>query len=83
MTGLTGFMLLYRISVPFNKIRGVLFFTLLTLFLIGITFMRKLFSLVILTPKLLIIVSILFLIAILVFNFFTKLFYIISKKIRW
>ncbi len=83
MTGLTGFMLLYRISVPFNKVRGILFVFLITLFFIGVTFMRGIFSLVILTPKLLFIIGLLFLLAVFVFNCFTKLFYTIAKKIRW
>ncbi len=83
MTGITGFMLLYRISVPFNKIRGALFFTLILIFFVGIVFMREIFSLVILTPKLIIILGGLFLISIMVFNFFTELFYRVARRIRW
>ena len=83
MTGLTGFMLLYRISVPFNKIRRILFLTLALMFFVGITFLRELFSLVILTPRLLLLLFVLFIISILVFNFLTKIFYKVSKKIRW
>ena len=82
LTGLTGFMLLYRISVPFNKLRRCLFVFLFILFMIGIVFFRGLFSLTILTPKLLILVVALFMIAITLFNVFTDLFYKVSKKIK-
>ena len=83
MTGFTGFMLLYRISVPFNTLRRWLFFSLLLFFIFEIIFMRRFFSLVILTPKLILIICGILFLAILVFNFFTRLFYSISKKIRW
>lgn len=83
MTALTGFMLLYRISVPFNRLRRVLFGSLFLLFIFEILFMRRFFSLVILTPKLIFIISGLFLVAVMVFNFFTGLFYRIAKRIRW
>ena len=83
LTGFTGFMLLYRISVPFNKLRRWLFVFLFILFMIGIIFFRDLFSLTILTPKLLVLVVALFMIAIVFFNLFTELFYKVSKKIKF
>lgn len=83
LTGLTGFILLYRISVPFNAIRRCLFVFLLVLFSIGAIFFRELFSLTILTPKLLILTVALFMIAITLFNIFTDLFYKISKKVKF
>lgn len=83
MNGLTGFMLLYNISVPFNTLRRILFLTLLLMFVIGIVFLRKIFSLVILTPNLLILTAGLFAIAVILFNFFTKLFNKVSKNINW
>ncbi len=83
MTAITGFMLLYRISVPFNKLRRILFISLFFIFAFEVIFMREFFSLVILTPKLFLIISVLLLIAVLLFNFFTALFYNITKRIRW
>ena len=83
LTGLTGFMLLYRISVPFNALRRCLFGFLITLFTLEVIFLRNLFSLTILTPKLLILTIALFLIAITLFNIFTDLFYKVSKKIKF
>lgn len=80
LTGLTGFMLLYRISVPFNTLRRCLFIFLATLFTVEAVFLRKLFSLTLLTPKLLLLSIALFMIAISLFNIFTDLFYKISKK---
>ena len=82
LTGLTGFMLLYRICVPFNKLRRCLFGFLVILFSIGVVFFRELFSLTLLTPKLLILTLALFMIAITLFNIFTDLFYKVSKKIK-
>ncbi len=83
MNGLTGFMLLYKISVPFNTLRRILFVTLAVMFVFGVVILRKIFSLVILTPFLLILIAGLFAIAAIMFNFFTKLFYKISKNINW
>ena len=82
LTGLTGFMLLYRISLPFNALRRCLFGFLIVLFSFGVIFLRELFSLTLLTPKLLILTLALFMIAITFFNIFTDLFYKISKKIK-
>ena len=70
LTGFTGFMLLYRISVPFNLLRRVLFVFLLTVFIVFIVGFRTLFSLVILTPDLLILLAILGIIAFMLFNIY-------------
>ena len=82
LTAFTGFMLIYRICVPFNNLRRTLFVVLIILFVVGITIFRRLFSIVILTPDLLIIAGILFVIAFLLFNFFTKLFELIVSKLK-
>ncbi len=82
LTGLTGFMLLYRISVPFNTLRRCLFVFLAILFTLGVVCFRNLFSLTVLTPKLLVLILALFMIAITLFNMFTDLFYKVSKKIK-
>ena len=83
MTALTGFMLLYKISVPFNRIRKILFITLLVLFICEIVFLRRLFSLVILTPFLIILIAGLLAIAGILFNFFYKMIRKISLKIKF
>ena len=70
LTGFTGFMLLYRISVPFNLLRRVLFVFLLTVFIVFIVGFRTLFSLVILTPDLLILLAVLGIIAFMLFNIY-------------
>ena len=83
LTGLTSFMLLYRISVPFNKLRRCLFGFLFVMFVFEIVFLRDLFSLTILNLKLLILIVALFITGIVLFNIFTDLFYKISKKIKF
>ncbi len=82
LTGFTGFMLLYRISVPFNNLRRILFVFLISLFVVGIVFLRDLFSLTILTPNLIILGLILLMIAITMFNLFTTLCDKLTKKIN-
>lgn len=82
LTALTGFMLLYRICVPFNVIRRLLFSFLVTLFTLEVIFLGDLFSLTPLTPKLLILTAALFMIAITLFNMFTDLFYKFCKKFK-
>ena len=76
-------MLLYRISVPFNKLRRCLFGFLFVMFVFEIVFLRDLFSLTILNLKLLILIVALFMTGIVLFNIFTDLFYKISKKIKF
>lgn len=81
MTGLIGFILIYRICVPFNKLRKILFISLICLFIVGIIFMRNIFSLVLINTKLLLLILSLFAIDLILFNFYTKIFYKISNKI--
>ena len=82
LTGFTGFMLLYRISVPFNNLRRILFVFLICLFVFGIVFLRDLFSLTILTPNLILLALILLMIAVMMFNVFTTLCDKLTKKIK-
>lgn len=82
MTGITGFMLLYRISVPFNHLRRILFVFLISVFVFGIVFLRELFSLVYITPRLVILIGILFVIAMVLFNMYTVLCNKLTKKIK-
>ena len=83
MTAIIGFMLLYRISVPFNRNRRILFYSLVSIFVFEIIFMREFFSLTVLTPMLILLVAGLFSISVMMFNFFTDLFYKLSEKIKW
>jgi len=46
MTAMTGFIMLFKVSAPFNALRGTLFFGLLTVFLLAFTFFGEFFSLV-------------------------------------
>ena len=44
-SGFCGFLLLFKISKPFNIIRKILFSTMTTLFILGVTLMKNVFSL--------------------------------------
>lgn len=83
LTALTGFMLLYKISVPFNTLRKCLFGGLILLFVFETTMLKGLFSLTFLPINLVIIAAILFMIAIMLFNMFSELFDKIAKKIKF
>lgn len=82
LTGFTGFMLLYKISVPFNTLRRILFITLIALFIFGVVVLRDLFSLTILTPHLIILAAILLMIAVMLFNMFSTLCDKLTKKMK-
>ena len=82
LTGFTGFMLLYRISVPFNNLRRILFVSLISIFVFAIVFLKDLFSLTVLTPNLVILALILLMIAVMMFNMFTTLCDKLTKKIK-
>ena len=82
MTGITGFMLLYRISVPFNHLRRILFIGLISIFSFGVIFLRNLFSLVFITPKLAFLIVTLFIIATVLFNVYTTLCDKITRNIK-
>ncbi len=83
LTAITGFMLLYRICVPFNAIRRCLFVFLIIMFIIETTYFKNFFSISFIDFKLLILIIILSLIAWMLFNLFTKVFYIFIKKINY
>lgn len=82
MTGITGFMLLYRISVPFNHLRRILFVGLISIFAFGVIVLRELFSLVYITPKLVVLTLILFVIASILFNAYTTLCDKFTRRIK-
>ncbi len=83
LTGCTGFMLLYRISVPFNTLRRILFASLIIIFGFGFVILRDLFSLVFLTPNLIILAGILLMIAFMMFNMYTTLCDKLTRKIKF
>lgn len=80
MTGIIGFMLLYRISVPFNMIRRFLFFSLIITFIIEIVFFREFYSLTIISPVMVMLIAALFSFSAFMFNYFTDFFYKLSSK---
>ncbi len=76
LTAITAFMILFHISMPFDKIRIALFVSMLTLMVIGVTCSRDivlfglhfdLFDFAYLTPKMLIILGVMTLIALGIF----------------
>ena len=80
LTAATAFMILFHISIPFNKIRVVLFVLMVTFMTVGLTCFRSftlfggtynVFDFALLTPKLLIILGVLILIALGLFLAFT------------
>lgn len=73
VTGATGFMLLFYISLPFNKLRTALFAFVVILFVSLVIGFRNFFSLVLLTPHIFILLIILIMIQVMVFNFLTKI----------
>ena len=75
LTGYIGFMLLYKLCLPFNLIRRILMITMVGSFIVGIVGLRTLFSLTIVTPYMLLIIGILIIIATNNFKLFTSLYY--------
>lgn len=78
LLGFAGFMLLFKICYPFNRLRGILFGTMIGMFLGGTIGLQSVFDLVMLTPYMFIVLGILFLIDIILFQLFT---HICEKKI--
>lgn len=68
MTAFTGFLLLYKISVPFNTIRKYLFIILITGFIIGIFTFENIFSLVPINKTILLFIIILIFTSIFIFK---------------
>ena len=73
LVAFTGFILLFKVCIPFNYIRGSLFGCLIGIFIGSVLGLHKLFELVMLTPMQFIIISILCVIDIIIFTFLTKL----------
>ena len=73
LLGFAGFMLLFKICCPFNRLRGILFGTLIGIFLGGTIGLQSVFDLVTLTPHMFIILGILFVADIILFQIFTHI----------
>ncbi len=69
----SGFLLLFKICYPFNYLRGILFGTLVGIFLGGAIGLNKLFEFVLLTPSMFLFVGILCLLDIPLFKTLTNL----------
>lgn len=69
----TGFLLLFKICYPFNYIRGILFGSLIGIFLGGVIGLHKLFEIVVLTPFMLLFVILLCLLDMPIFKGLTVL----------
>lgn len=73
MTGFTGFLLLLKICMPFNKIRIALLTFTITGFILGVVGFKNFFSLTILSPIMLLIMSVLVICSTIIFNVITTL----------
>ncbi|MDD6323432.1 MAG: HAD-IC family P-type ATPase [Bacilli bacterium] len=82
LTAITGFMLLYKISIPFNLLRKVLLNFLIALFCICVLFFKNFFSLSLINFKIIVLIIAFSVIAFTLFNLFTFLFYKISRKLN-
>jgi len=74
MVGIIGFMLIYKICLPFNKLRILLISTMIIFFTCGITILKDFFSLSALNLANLIIVLILSVISFILFKLFNFVF---------
>ena len=77
LTASVGFTNLYKVCLPFTKLRKYLFVTVVTLFLIQFIFFRKFFNIILLSFDLLLISIVLIFISIMIYQFLTK---IIEKR---
>lgn len=68
LTGLTGFILLYRICKPFNIIRIILLVTMISVFAFGILGFRNVFELTLITPYMGLLVLVLTIVSYILFN---------------
>ena len=71
MAGTVGFVLLYKLSLPFNLGRKILFGSMLTLFIISVIFFRNVFDIALLTPYFMILYVTLAILSIISFKYLT------------
>lgn len=83
LTGVTGFMLIYRICVPFNNLRRIMFGTLVCIFVFCILFLKDLFSITVLSFSSFILMIILIMIAAMMFNMYTSICNRLTDKIKF
>ena len=81
LTGMTGFILLYRLCKPFNTIRVILLVTMNLMFYGQVLWLRDMYSLSVLTPYILLVVGILTIISYIIFNLMMNLVdkYLLTK----
>lgn len=81
LTGLTGFILLYRLCKPLNIVRSILLISMVTIFFVGIIGLKSIFSISNITLYMIIIVFTLTFISYIVFNLMMNLVdkYVIPK----
>lgn len=75
-----GFMLLFKICYPFNKVRITLFISLIILFLFQTIILNKIFSISRLSLLPTIILALVLMLSVTLFNVFTKIFEYFIKK---
>lgn len=80
MTGFTGFLLLFRICMPLNRLRFSLILLLIIGFISSLIGFREFFSLTILNLRMFIFISILVFISIVIFNLMSNLVDKLIKK---
>ena len=80
LTGTTGFVHLYYVSKPFNYLRGILFFFLLGIFIIGITVLNDFFAMMAINNQ---IALVFFLLVVFSLSAYKELIVIIDKVIEW
>jgi len=78
LTGTTGFLHLYYVSKPFNYLRGILFYFLLAIFIIGVTLLNDFFALMAINNQIALIFFLLIVFSISAYNTLIK---IIDKSI--
>ena len=69
-----GFMLIFKLSIPFNKMRKILFYFCIICFIICVVFLRNFYSLALLKGELILITVILMALSIYILMFFYKIF---------
>ncbi len=80
LTGTTGFLHLYHVSKPFNYLRGILFYFLLAIFIIGVTLLNDFFALMAINHQ---IALIFFLLVVFSISAYQTIIKIIDRVMDW
>lgn len=78
LTGMTGFILLYRLCKPFNLLRSILLIMMVLMFFFQVIGLREMYELAVITPYMIIYILILTIISYIIFNLMMNL---VEKKI--